>query len=177
MPSASIAAAIVFAVNIPPHAPAPGHACRTMSRRASSSIRFAMNSPYEVSAETMSSGRPSRLRPGRIVPPYTMIDGRFTRPIAITQPGMFLSQPGIEMFASYHCAPITVSIESAIRSRDWSEYFIPSVPIDVPSETPTVLNRRPTRPASFTPSFTAAARSSRCMLHGLPSNQTLAMPT
>ena len=34
---------------------------------------------------------------------------------------MFLSQPGIEMFASYHCAHITVSIESAIRSRDWSE--------------------------------------------------------
>ncbi len=106
-----------------------------------------------------------------------MIDGRFTRPIAITQPGMFLSQPGIEMFASYHCAHITVSIESAIRSRDWSEYFIPSVPIDVPSETPTVLKRSPTRPAAATPSFTAAARSSRCMLHGLPSNHMLAMPT
>jgi hypothetical protein len=50
-----------------------------------------------------------------------MSEGRFTRPMAIRQPGMFLSQPGIEMLASYHCAPITVSIESAMRSRDWSE--------------------------------------------------------
>ena len=44
-----------------------------------------------------------------------------SRPIAIRQPGMFLSQPGIEMFASYHWAHMTVSIESAIRSRDCSE--------------------------------------------------------
>ncbi len=41
--------------------------------------------------------------------------------MAIRQPGMFLSQPGSEMLASYHWAPITVSIESAIRSRDCSE--------------------------------------------------------
>ena len=34
---------------------------------------------------------------------------------------MFLSQPGMEMFASYHCAAMTVSIESAMRSRDCSE--------------------------------------------------------
>ncbi len=45
MPSASIADAIVLAVNMPPHAPAPGHAWRTVSRRSSSSIRCAMNSP------------------------------------------------------------------------------------------------------------------------------------
>jgi hypothetical protein len=50
-----------------------------------------------------------------------MSDGRFTRPMAIRQPGMFLSQPGSEMLASYHWAHITVSIESAIRSRDCSE--------------------------------------------------------
>jgi hypothetical protein len=45
IPSASIAEAIVFAVYIPPHAPAPGQACSTMSRRVSSSIRFARYSP------------------------------------------------------------------------------------------------------------------------------------
>ncbi len=50
-----------------------------------------------------------------------MIAGRFRRPIAITQPGMFLSHPGIATKASYHWADMTVSIESAIRSRDWSE--------------------------------------------------------
>jgi len=39
----------------------------------------------------------------------------------MTLPGMFLSQPGTVTNASYHCAPITVSIESAIKSRDCSE--------------------------------------------------------
>jgi 3-hydroxyacyl-CoA dehydrogenase/enoyl-CoA hydratase/3-hydroxybutyryl-CoA epimerase len=44
-PSASIAEAIVFAVYIPPQAPAPGQACRTISERSVSSILSAMNSP------------------------------------------------------------------------------------------------------------------------------------
>jgi hypothetical protein len=35
--------------------------------------------------------------------------------------------------------PITVSIESAITSRDTSEYFMPSVPIEIASETVMVL--------------------------------------
>ena len=47
--------------------------------------------------------------------------GRLSRPMAIRQPGMFLSQPGRAMLASYHWAAMTVSIESAIRSRDCSE--------------------------------------------------------
>ena len=54
---------------------------------------------------------------------------------------------------------------------------MPSVPIEMPSETPIVLNRNPTSPASTTPRFTSAARSRRCMLHGLPSNQHEATPT
>ena len=54
---------------------------------------------------------------------------------------------------------------------------MPSVPIEMPSETPMVLKRMPTRPAATTPSLTFAARSWRCMLQGLPSYQTLAIPT
>ena len=54
---------------------------------------------------------------------------------------------------------------------------MPSVPIEMPSETPMVLNRMPTRPAAATPFFTSSPRSLRCMLQGLPSYQTLAMPT
>jgi hypothetical protein len=45
MPSASIAEAMVFAVYMPPQAPAPGQAWRTMSCRCSSSMRCAMYSP------------------------------------------------------------------------------------------------------------------------------------
>ena len=119
-PSASIATAIVLAVYMPPHAPAPGHAWRTISMRCSSVMTPAMYSPYDWKAEMMSRGLPSAC-PARIVPPYTISDGRFSRAIAMTDPGMFLSQPGTVTSASYHCAPITVSIESAIRSRDGSE--------------------------------------------------------
>ena len=97
--------------------------------------------------------------------------------MAMMQPGMFLSQPGIEILASYHWALMMVSIESAIRSRDCSEKLMPSVPMEMASLTPTVLKRIPTRSWASTPSLTFAARSSRCILQVLPSNQTLAIPT
>ena len=41
--------------------------------------------------------------------------------MAIMQPGMFLSQPPIATSPSKPWAPTTVSIESAITSRDTSE--------------------------------------------------------
>src|SRR3989344_1009160 len=61
--------------------------------------------------------------------------------MAIRQPGMFLSQPGMVIRPSYHCAPMTVSIESAIRSRDCNEYDMPSVPMEMPSDTPIAVPR------------------------------------
>lgn len=98
-----------------------------------------------------------------------------------------------------------VSILSAITSLDCSEKLIPSVPIDMPSLTPMVLNRNPVSPASVTPiisrivdsvtkketefqwngsiiavlwpCFTSPERSIRCMLQGFPSNHTEQMPT
>jgi len=54
---------------------------------------------------------------------------------------------------------------------------MPSVPIEMPSLTPMVLNRIGTMPALPTPSRTFAPRSFRCMLHGLPSNQLATIPT
>jgi hypothetical protein len=69
-----------------------------------------------------------------------MMAGRLRRPIAMMHPGMFLSQPGSDTLASYHCPPMTVSMESAMRSRDWREKDIPGVPMEIPSDTPMVLN-------------------------------------
>eukprot|EP00427_Karlodinium_veneficum_P019594 CAMPEP_0169127732 /NCGR_PEP_ID=MMETSP1015-20121227/36178_1 /TAXON_ID=342587 /ORGANISM="Karlodinium micrum, Strain CCMP2283" /LENGTH=91 /DNA_ID=CAMNT_0009191561 /DNA_START=270 /DNA_END=545 /DNA_ORIENTATION=- len=91
----------------------------------------------------MSKTSPSQDLPVAIVPPYSITDGLFMRSIPITQPGMFLSHPGIVTKASYHCAPMTVSILSAMISRDGKEYIMPFVPIEMPSETPTVLNCSP----------------------------------
>src|SRR2546423_4688035 len=106
-----------------------------------------------------------------------MIEGRLTRPIAISTPGMFLSQPGSEMFASYHCPCITVSIESAIRSLDCRLYRIPVVPIEMASETPIVLNCIGASPACETPSLTTLESFMRCMLQGFPLYQTDDIPT
>src|SRR3569833_260081 len=106
-----------------------------------------------------------------------MMLGLFTRPMAITTPGMFLSHPGMEMLASYHWPFMTVSMLSAMISRLCSENRIPLVPMLIPSDTPTVLNRNGTSPALATDSLIGLERSIKCMLHGLPSYHTDEMPT
>jgi len=57
---------------------------------------------------------------------------------------------------------LTVSMESAMTSREGKENLIPSVPIEIPSLTPTVLNLIPSIPAPTTPSFTCAALKDKC---------------
>ena len=64
---------------------------------------------------------------------------------------MFLSQPPIATRPSKPSPPTTVSIESAITSRDTSEYFIPSVPIEIASDTVMVLKITALPPAASTP--------------------------
>ena len=86
-----------------------------------------------------------------------MMVGRFRRAAAMTVPGMFLSQPGRETLASYHWARMTVSMESAMMSREGSEAFMPSVPMEMPSLTPMVWKIRPTMPAALTPALTSLA--------------------
>ena len=73
------------------------------------------------------------------------------RAMAITQPGMFLSQPPMATKPSMPSQPTTVSIESAMTSRDTSEYFMPSVPIEMPSEMVMVLKMMALPPAALTP--------------------------
>ena len=48
---------------------------------------------------------------------------------------MFLSQPPTQTTPSMHCPITATSIESAMTSRDTSEYFMPSVPMPMPSVT------------------------------------------
>ena len=92
IPNASIAEAIVLAVYIPPHAPAPGHALCTTSLNSASSIVPATFCPKASKAEIISNFLPL-WHPDAIVPPYTKIQGLFKRNIAIKAPGIFLSQP------------------------------------------------------------------------------------
>src|SRR5688572_90031 len=80
---------------------------------------------------------------------------------------MFLSHPPIATRPSKPSAPITVSIESAITSRDTSEYFIPSVPIEIASDTVIVLKITGLAPAPLTPDAACSASPSMCTLHGV----------
>jgi hypothetical protein len=75
--------------------------------------------------------------------------------MAITQPGMFLSQPPMATTPSKPWQPTTVSMESAMTSRETREYFMPSVPMEMPSEMVMVLKMTALPPAALTP---AAAR-------------------
>ena len=106
-----------------------------------------------------------------------MSDGRSSRASAIVVPGIVLSQPDSATTASNRWPRVTNSIESAITSRLTSDAFMPSVPIEIPSDTATVLNSIGVPPAARTPSLTFADSRRRWKLHGITSIQVLATPT
>ena len=93
----------------------------------------------------MVSDRP-RACPGRIVPPYRNAAGTFSLAQAISMPGSDLSQPAIATSASNRSACTINSTESAITSRLTSDAFMPSCPIEMPSETAMVPNSSGTAP-------------------------------
>ena len=96
---ASNAVAIVFAVNCPPHAPAPGQAMRSSSASFASLIVPALCAPTASKTSPIVTSRPSN-RPGRIEPPYSISPGTSSRARAMTLPGIVLSQPEIATSAS-----------------------------------------------------------------------------
>jgi hypothetical protein len=67
-------------------------------------------------------------------------------------------------------------MESAMTSRDTSEYFIPSVPIEMPSLTVIVPKICGMPPASLTAASARRARPSRPALHGVMVLCALAIP-
>ena len=68
MPIASAIELIVLAVNMPPHAPSPGHALRSISPSSSSVIVPSAQAPTASNTLVMSSASPL-CSPGRIEPP------------------------------------------------------------------------------------------------------------
>src|SRR6202165_3437050 len=95
---------------------------------------------------------------------------------AITAAGIVLSQPTIMTRPSKRCPRATSSIESAITSRLTSEAFMPSVPIDTPSETAMVLNSIGVPPAARIPAFTFSASRRWLKLQGIVSIQLCPTP-
>ena len=67
MPRKSITSAIVFAVNWPPHAPAPGHATSSSACTSSSLIVPAARAPTASNTSWIVTSRPRNV-PGAIEP-------------------------------------------------------------------------------------------------------------
>ncbi len=89
---------------------------------------------------------------------------------------MFLSQPPMATKPSIPSQPTTVSMESAMTSRETSEYFMPSDPMEMPSETVMVLKMMALPPARLAPASASRANWSMCALQGVTMLQVEAMP-
>ena len=103
--------------------------------------------------------------------------GTFMRAIAIMPPGMFLSQPPTTSTPSMHWPLTAVSIASAITSRDTSEYFMPSVPMPMPSVTVGTPNICGIAPASLSAAIARSTSGWMPALHGFIVLWPLATPT
>ena len=94
--------------------------------------------------------------------------------VAISMPGVILSQLEMQIMASAQCALTMYSTESAISSRLGSEYSMPPWPMAMPSSTAIVLNSRGIAPAARTASATTWPTSRRCTWPGTNSVKLLA---
>ncbi|MCY1366522.1 hypothetical protein D9M69_534190 [compost metagenome] len=103
--------------------------------------------------------------------------GTLARNMPISPPGMFLSQPPMTSTPSIHWPCTQVSMQSAITSRLTSEYFMPSVPIAMPSEMVGVPNTWALPPASSMPAMAASASFCRPELQGVMVLWPFATPT
>src|SRR6202140_4488892 len=175
MPRNSIAIDMVFAVNCPPQAPAPGQALSSISRSSVRLILPAETAPTASKTSINVMSRP-RWRPAAIGPLYKGRPGILIRTRAMTAAGIVLSQPVIKTRPSKRWPRVTSSMESAITSRLTSEAFIPSVPIETPSETAMVLNSIGVPPAARMPAFTFSARRRWLKLQGMVSIQLCPTP-
>src|SRR6266508_4143345 len=176
MPSASNEDDIVFAVYWPPQAPTDGQAFFSMPSKSPFDILPAASAPTASKGETMVSFCPFQ-NPGLMVPAYTKMPGTLMRAIAITLPGMFLSQPPTQITPSISWPFTAVSIASAITSRETSEYFIPSVPMPIPSVTVGKPNACGIAPAAFTAARTRSTRGWMPALQGFMVEWPFATPT
>ncbi|CAB4644507.1 unannotated protein [freshwater metagenome] len=175
MPSASAIELMVLAVNMPPHAPSPGHAARSISPSSSWLIVPAAQAPIASNTVVMSMFLPL-CTPGNVLPLYTNTLGKLSRAAAISIPGMLLSQPARPMKPSKRSACTTVSTLSVITSRLTKLARIPSWPMLMPSLTVIVPNSSATPPLARTPFFALSAKRRSDALHGVTSFHDEAMP-
>ena len=144
-----------LAVNMPEHEPHVGHAFSSTSPSWSSLSPSSADRAMASIKSVRCSMTPSTGAPDSMGPPETKIAGMLSRRAAMSIPGVILSQFDMHTSASAVCALTMYSTESAMTSREGSEYSMPEWPIAMPSSTAMVLNSRPTPPASAMASHTS----------------------
>ena len=165
MPSTSVRQFIEFAVYIPEQEPQVGQVLSSQTVSCFSSILPALYEPTASNILDRLVFLPSTL-PASIGPPLTNTVGMFTLAAAISSPGTFLSQFGTMTSPSKPCASTIASVESAMRSRVMSEYFMPVCPMAMPAQTAIAGKTIGVPPAIATPSLTASTILSRFMCPG-----------
>jgi hypothetical protein len=120
MPSASVMHAIVLAVNMPLQEPQPGQAAFSSCVDSVWVILPAKTLPTASKTLLTPIFLPFKL-PEAMAPPVTAMVGTFSRAVAMSMPGVILSQLLMSTMPSRRCACIMISTESAISSRDGSE--------------------------------------------------------
>src|SRR6202012_941462 len=178
-PIASVRQFIEFAVNIPEQDPQVGQAFSSMSDSSASDTDGSADATIESIRSSLRTpdGTPPTVAttfPASIGPPETNTVGMLSRIAAISMPGVILSQLDRQISASAQCALTMYSTESAISSRDGSEYSMPPWPIAIPSSTAMVLNSRGRPPAARTASATTRPTSARWTWPGTNSVKLLA---
>ena len=103
--------------------------------------------------------------------------GTLARSMPIMPPGMFLSQPPMTTQPSIHWPCTQVSTQSAMTSRLTRLYFMPSVPMAMPSLIVGVPKVWALPPASRMPSTAASASLCKPLLQGVMVLWPLATPT
>ncbi|MEA3221519.1 MAG: hypothetical protein OZX49_02641 [Immundisolibacter sp.] len=155
-----------LAVNMPEQEPQVGQALRSMAR-LSASLTVGSAAAIMASIRSTAVSAPFHCTlPASIGPPETNTTGMFRRMAAISMPGVILSQLEMHTSASAQWALTMYSTESAISSRDGSEYSMPPWPMAIPSSTAMVWNSRATPPAASICRATISPRSFRCTCPG-----------
>ena len=136
-----------LAVNMPEQEPQVGQADFSIWSLSASDTCGSALCRMASTRSSLITRSASLVLPASIGPPETNTVGMLSRSAAISMPGVILSQLEMQTMASAQCALTMYSTESAIRSREGSEYSMPPWPMAMPSSTAMVLNSLATAPA------------------------------
>ena len=161
-----------LAVPIPAQTPGPVTAQLAISASSSTVIAPAATCPANRKMSSKSTGSP-RYRPDGWYPHATMIVGMFSRPAAMSWPGVVLSQEARHTMPSSSAPSTATSMSLAIRSRVGKMYCPAAPALVIASDGAAVRTSNATPPASSIAAFSAGTIESRWLKHDASCEEVL----